>query len=279
VVIVGVLNRTPDSFSDGGRYRTVDAAVAAGVGLVEAGAHWIDVGGESTRPGAEPVPEAEEIDRVVPVIRGLAQRLDGRARISVDTYKAGTAEAALRAGATVVNDISGGLLDPDILRAAAAPGTAIVLGHLRGRPSTMMANVCFDDVLSEVIEELGARVSAARAAGCGEIWVDPGIGFGKALAHNLTLIARLDEVKRRLCVAVMVGLSRKRFIGELTGKAVGERMLGTASAVALAVMGGADAVRVHDVAEMCDVVAVAEAIVAARAQTEKHYNSRHHGPA
>jgi dihydropteroate synthase len=279
VVIAGVLNRTPDSFSDGGRFPSAEAAMAAGLVLVEQGAHWIDVGGESTRPGAEPVPEDEEVRRVVPVIEGLAGRLRGRARISIDTYKAGTAAAALAAGATIVNDVSGGMLESEILRVAATHGAAVVLGHLRGRPATMMANVGFDDVLAEVGRELGERVAAARAAGCREIWADPGIGFGKELEHNLTLLAGLAELKRLLGVPFMVGVSRKRFIGELTGKPVPERMMGTAAAVALAIESGADAVRVHDVAEMRDVVAVSEAIVEARTRREKHYNNGHHGPA
>jgi len=279
VVIAGVLNRTPDSFFDGGRFPSVEAAVVTGRALVEQGAHWVDVGGESTRPGAEPVPEDEEVRRVVPVIEGLVGPLRGRARISIDTYKAGTAAAALAAGATIVNDVSGGRLEPEILRIVATRGAAVVLGHLRGRPATMMTNVHFDDVLAEVGRELGERVAAARAAGCRDIWADPGIGFGKELGHNLTLLAGLAELKRQLGVPVMVGVSRKRFIGDLTGKPVHERMMGTAAAVALAIESGADAVRVHDVAEMRDVVAVSEALVEARARREKHYNIGHHGSA
>jgi dihydropteroate synthase len=279
VIIVGVLNLTPDSFSDGGRFPSADAAVAAGLVMVDQGAHWLDVGGESTRPGAEPVTEDEEIRRVVPVIRELTSRLAGRARISIDTYKAGTAAAALTVGATVVNDISGGLLDPGILRVAGTGSATVVLGHLRGQPTTMMANVHFDDVLAEVVAELGQRVAVARAAGCREVWVDPGIGFGKALAHNLALLAGLGEIRRRLGVPVMVGVSRKRFIGELTGKSVGERGFGTAAAVAASIGAGVDAVRIHDIAEMRDVVVVAEAIAAIRDSGEKHYNTGHHGPA
>jgi dihydropteroate synthase len=270
VVIAGVLNLTPDSFSDGGRFTSLDSAVAAGLAMADEGAAWIDVGGESTRPGAVPVSEEEEIRRVVPVIEVLRRRLDGRARISVDTYQAGTARAALAAGATIVNDVSGGQLDPPILRAAAEAGATIILGHLRGRPSTMMANVHFGDVLAEVGAELGERVAAARAAGCRDIWADPGIGFGKELAHNLRLLAGLAELKTRLGQPIMVGVSRKRFIGDVTGKPVAERLLGSAAAVAAAVIGGADAVRVHDVREMCDVVRVAEAIVAARPGGENH---------
>jgi dihydropteroate synthase len=270
VVIAGVLNLTPDSFSDGGRYSSVDEAVTSALAMVDHGADWIDVGGESTRPGATLVPEQEEIRRVVPVIEQLARRLSGRARISIDTYKAGTARAALGAGATVVNDISGGLLDPPILAAAAQPGVGIVLGHLRGHPATMMDEVRFDDVLAEVGLELEQRIAAARAAGCREIWVDPGIGFGKNLAHNLRLLAELPALRRRLEVPLMIGASRKRFIGELTGQPIGQRLLGTAAAVSAAVLLGADAVRVHDVAEMRDVVRVAEAIASARLCAETH---------
>jgi dihydropteroate synthase len=270
VVIAGVLNLTPDSFSDGGRYQTVEDAVATGVSMVESGAHWIDVGGESTRPGATVVPEPEEIRRVVPVIERLAKETAGRARISIDTYKSGTAQAALAAGATVVNDISGGLLDSAILSEAAQAGAGIVLGHLRGTPSTMMDRVCFEDVVGDVARELAQRVAAARAAGCQEIWVDPGIGFGKAIEHNLSLLASLPELRGRLDVPVMVGVSRKRFLGELTGRPIGEREFGTAAAVATAVLLGADAVRVHDVKAMRDVVRVAEAVATARQGRERH---------
>jgi dihydropteroate synthase len=261
VVIAGVLNVTPDSFSDGGQFTSVDSAVAAGLVMAGQGAQWIDVGGESTRPMAEPVAEDEEIRRVVPVVEQLAAHLGSRARVSIDTYKAGTAAAALAAGATIVNDVSGGLLDPAILRVAAERQAVVVLGHLRGRPATMMADVHFDDVLAEVARELDQRIAAARRAGCREVWADPGLGFGKRTEHNLRLLAGLDRLKRQLGVPVMVGVSRKRFIGELTGKPVGDRGYGTAAAVAAAVWAGADAVRVHDVAEMRDVIAVAEAIL------------------
>jgi dihydropteroate synthase len=262
-IIVGILNVTPDSFSDGGRYRSPEDAAAAGLAMVQEGADWIDVGGESTRPGATPVPEAEERARVIPVIAELAARLGGRARISVDTYKAGTADAALSAGATIVNDISGGLLDPEILRVAATAGATVVLGHLRGTPATMMESIWFGDLILEVGEELDARVWAARAAGCREIYADPGIGFGKKAAHNLRLLADLPALCDRLSVPVMVGPSRKGFIGDLTKREPADRVFGTAAAVAAAVRGGAAAVRVHDVAAMRDVLAVTEAIAAA----------------
>jgi dihydropteroate synthase len=262
-ILVGILNVTPDSFSDGGQFQTTEEAVAAGVAMVEDGADWIDVGGESTRPGAEPVPEPEERARVIPVIAELAARIGSRARISVDTYKSGTAHAALVAGATIVNDISGGLLDPDLLKVAAGEGATVVLGHLRGSPQTMMEAIWFGDVVMEVGEELDARVWAARAAGCKEIYADPGLGFGKKLQHTLRLLAELPALCDRLGVPVMVGPSRKSFIGELTQRDPEYRAFGTAAAVAAAVKGGAAAVRVHDVAAMRDVLAVTEAIAAA----------------
>ena len=261
--IVGVLNLTPDSFSDGGRFSSVGDAVAAGLAMVEQGADWLDVGGESTRPGSVPVPEAEEIARVMPVIRELSARLSGGVRLSVDTYKAGTARAALAEGATAVNDVSGGLLEPEILSVAASGRAVMVVGYLRGKPADMMANVHFDNVVEEVANELGSRVAAARAAGCGEVWADPGIGFGKHLPHNLRLLKHLAPIRARLGVPIMVGVSRKRFIGDLTGKPATERVFGTAAAVAVAIMNGADAVRVHDVASMRDVVRVVEAIAGA----------------
>ena len=264
VLIVGVLNLTPDSFSDGGRFASLDAAVAAGVLMAEQGAHWIDVGGESTRPGSVPVPEDEEIARVVSAIAQLCSRLGGRARISVDTYKAGTARAAIEAGATVVNDISGGRLEPEILDVVARAGATVVLGHLRGKPSTMMTDAHFDDVVGEVGHELSDRLVAARAAGCQDVWADPGIGFGKQAVHNLTLLGNLPRLRARLGAPLMVGVSRKRFIGDLTGRAEQDRTFGTAAAVAAAVLGGADAVRVHDVKEMREVVSVAESIAKTR---------------
>ncbi|HET6149258.1 MAG TPA: dihydropteroate synthase [Polyangia bacterium] len=259
-LIVGVLNVTPDSFSDGGSYESALEAVAAASSMVDDGADWIDVGGESTRPGARIVPQDEEIARVVPVIAGLRERVGERARISIDTYKSGTARAALAVGATIVNDVSGGLLDPAILEVAARARAAMVLGHLRGRPATMMEQVAFSDVVAEVGDELAVRIAAARAAGCEEIWADPGIGFGKRAEHSLALIRGLPALSRRVGVPVLVGVSRKSFLGQILGKPASERLFGTAAAVAACVAGGAAAVRVHDVAEMRDVVRVADAL-------------------
>ena len=259
-LIVGVLNCTPDSFSDGGRFASVAEAVAAGARMAEEGANWIDVGGESTRPGAAPVSEAHEKARVLPVIDGLRRAMPPSVRISIDTYKAATARAAVAAGASVINDVSGGRLDPEIMGVAAETGAGIVLGHLRGAPATMMDDVAFRDVVDEVASELAERLAAARAAGCYETWVDPAIGFGKRLEHNLALLHALPALRARLDVPLMVGVSRKAFIGQLTGKPAAERIFGTAAAVTVAVMGGAAAVRVHDVGQMRDVVRVAEAL-------------------
>ena len=259
-LIVGVLNITPDSFSDGGKLGSVEAAVEAGLKMAADGAAWLDVGGESTRPGATPVSEEDEKARVLPVIEGLRRRLPANVRISIDTYKSGTARAAVAAGATVVNDISGGLLDPAILGVAAEAGAAMVVGHLRGVPAKMMEGIAFADVVGEVGAELVARVAAARAAGCREIWADPGIGFGKRIEHSLALLRALPELGVRVSVPLLVGVSRKSFIGQLTGKPAGERQFGTAAAVTAAVLRGAAAVRVHDVGAARDVVIVAEAL-------------------
>ena len=259
-LIVGVLNCTPDSFSDGGRFASVAEAVAAGARMAEEGANWIDVGGESTRPGAAPVSEADEKARVLPVIDGLRRAMPPSVRISIDTYKAATARAAVAAGASVINDVSGGRLDPEILGVAAETGAGIVLGHRRGAPATRLDDVAFRDVVDEVASELAERLAAARAAGCYETWVDPAIGFGKRLEHNLALLHALPALRARLDVPLMVGVSRKAFIGQLTGKPAAERIFGTAAAVTVAVMGGAAAVRVHDVGQMRDVVRVAEAL-------------------
>ena len=258
--LVGVLNVTPDSFSDGGAYESALEAVAAGAGMVDDGADWIDVGGESTRPGARVIPEDEEMARVIPVIAGLRERVGERARISIDTYKSGTARAALAVGASIVNDISGGLLDPSILEVAARARAGVVLGHLRGRPATMMEQIAFTDVVAEVGDDLVARVAAARAAGCQEIWADPGVGFGKRAEHSLALIRGLPALVRRVGVPLLVGVSRKSFLGQILGKPASERLFGTAAAVTACVAGGAAAVRVHDVAEMRDVVRVADAL-------------------
>lgn len=270
VTIVGVLNATPDSFSDGGRWvadvlapTDVTGATRAGLALEAAGAHLLDVGGESTRPGAAEVPVALEVDRVVPLIESLAKA--SRLPISVDTRKAAVARAALAAGASLVNDVSGGRFDPALLDEVARAGATVILGHLRGVPATMQDAPQFDDVVGEVGDELAERVAAAEAAGIapGRIVVDPGIGFGKRLEDNLALLARVGALRARLGRPVLVGPSRKAFLGALTGDPVEARGAATVAACAVAVFAGADALRVHDVAGGVRAAAVGRALRAA----------------
>lgn len=237
-LVMGILNTTPDSFSDGGRFFDAEAAVAHGMQLVAEGADVIDVGGESTRPGAVAVHADEERRRVVPVIEALAPHV----RISVDTRKAEVAEVAIAAGATLVNDISASLWD-----VAAAAGVGWIGMHMQGEPATMQDQPRYDDVVLEVRELLLERAGSARSAGVQEVWVDPGIGFGKGGAHNLELLARLDELVAT-GLPVLVGASRKRFLGDLTGGAVADDRLEASIAIAVwALSQGAGMVRVHDV--------------------------------
>jgi len=278
VTIVGVLNLTPDSFSDGGRFVSgaasaaggagvrldCDAAVEAARALVDAGADVVDVGGESTRPGAGSVPAGVEIARTCPVIEALTKQL--RVPISIDTRKAEVAEAALDAGATVVNDVSGLGHDPRLAGVAARARATLVLGHLRGEPATMQREISFADVVDEVAEELARCVDRARDAGVprSRLVVDPGIGFGKDLAGNLALLANVDRLRGRLGLPVLVGPSRKSFLGVLTDDPVSARDTATHAACAVAIFAGADAIRVHDVAGARRVVAVARALREAR---------------
>lgn len=240
---MGVLNVTPDSFSDGGRYFDRDAAIARGLEIVAEGADIVDVGGESTRPGADPVDEAEELRRVLPVVEALA----GRVRVSIDTMKAGVAEAAVGRGAWLVNDVACGLRD-----VAAATGAALVVMHMRGTPKDMQAQVGYDDVVGEVHGFLAERAAAARAAGVTEVYVDPGIGFAKAAEHNVALLAALPELVAA-GTPVLVGTSRKRFLGTL-GRPdgspplpVAERYEASLATATWAMAAGASIVRVHDV--------------------------------
>jgi len=270
VTVVGVLNATPDSFSDGGRFVGADgaldleAALAAARGLVAAGAHVIDVGGESTRPGATPVSAGLEIARTRPLIELLAKEL--AVPLSIDTRRAAVAEAALDAGARAVNDVSGLRCEPALAEVAARAGATLVVGHLRGEPATMQQEVFFADVLAEVGDELAASLERARDGGVPRerLVADPGIGFGKRLPHNLALLANVGALRARLGVPVLVGPSRKAFLGELTGDPVEARDLATAVACGIAVFAGADAVRVHDVAGARRAVAVAAALRDAR---------------
>ncbi len=271
VTIVGVLNATPDSFSDGGRFLRrgapdVDGATRRAEELVAEGAGMLDVGGESTRPGAREVPAGLEIERVLPLVEAFCKRLD--VPISIDTRKAEVAEAALDAGARIVNDVSGGRHDPTLAGVVARRSAGWVLGHLRGTPETMQRAPHFDDPLREVGDELSEAVARAEAAGVRRehLAIDPGIGFGKRLQDNLALLAQLGRLRDRLGLPVWVGPSRKSFLGELTGDPVGERDLASHAACAVAVFGGADAVRVHDVAGARRAVAVAWALRRARGE-------------
>jgi dihydropteroate synthase len=237
-LVMGVLNVTPDSFSDGGRYLDLDAAVAHGLALAAEGADIVDVGGESTRPGAEPVSVDEELRRVVPVVEALA----GHVRLSVDTMKPEVAEAAVAAGATLVNDVSASLAG-----VAAATGAGWAVMHMQGTPATMQAAPRYDDVVAEVRDFLRARADAARQAGVDEIWIDPGIGFGKTIEHNLSLLAAVGHLAAT-GYPVLVGASRKGFLGTLTGGApVTDRAAASLAAATSAMASGASMVRVHDV--------------------------------
>ncbi|MET8526927.1 dihydropteroate synthase [Micromonospora sp. NPDC005172] len=259
-VVMGVLNVTPDSFSDGGRYADLDAAVGHGVRLREAGAHLVDIGGESTRPGADRIDAATEAERVLPVIRELSA---AGVPVSIDTSRARVAEAALDAGAQVVNDVSGGLADPDMARVVRDAGCPWVLMHWRGHSRQMRDLASYTDVVTDVREELGLRVDAALAAGVAadRIVVDPGLGFAKTAAHNWELSARLPELLD-LGYPLLFGASRKSYLGRLLADADGtprptaEREAATVATSVLAVAAGAWGVRVHDVRATVDALAV-----------------------
>jgi dihydropteroate synthase len=273
VTVVGVLNATPDSFSDGGRFvrgtarPDVAAAVDAAAAMLKEGAHAMDVGGESTRPGAREVPVELEIARTAPLIEALAKRFE--APISIDTRKAAVARAALDAGAALVNDVSGLGHDPSLAAEVARSGACLVLGHLRGTPDTMQRDPRFDDVLGEVEAELRAAVERARDAGVSErrLAIDPGLGFGKRLPHNLSLLAGVGTLRARLALPLLVGPSRKSFLGELTGDPVERRDEATWAACAVAAFAGADAVRVHAVSGAVRAVRVGRALREARQES------------
>jgi dihydropteroate synthase len=262
--IMGVVNVTPDSFSDGGTFEDAGAAVAHAHRLAGQGATMLDVGGESTRPGADPVPLAEELRRVLPVIEGIAA-LGLAVQISIDTMKAPVAEAALDAGATLVNDVTAFRHDPDMADLVADRGVDCCLMHMLGEPRTMQRDPRYDDVVSDVKAFLEARMAAAVAAGVAEerIHLDPGIGFGKTVAHNLELLRRLNELVD-LGRPIVIGTSRKTFLGRLTGRDVTERVHGTTATCVLALERGARIFRVHDVAAVSDALIVAGATLADR---------------
>lgn len=264
--LMGVLNVTPDSFSDGGKYFNKDQAVVHALQMAADGADIIDVGGESTRPkgpygeGAEEIGADEEIRRVVPVIKELSSRSD--VLISIDTYKAAVAEAALKAGAAIVNDISGLNYDAAMAQTVASHEAVLIAMHIKGTPKTMQQNPVYENVVDEVKESLSRSVEKARGAGIEHVWVDPGIGFGKKLEHNLSLIKNLHRLADLHC-PIVVGPSRKAFIGMLLNLPVDQRLEGTAAAVAASIFQGANVLRVHDVKEMKRIAVVADAIMRA----------------
>lgn len=257
---MGIVNVTPDSFSDGGLHDDTDLAVAHGLRLAAEGAAILDIGGESTRPGSEPVSADDELARVVPVIERIAAV--SPALISIDTTKAAVAQAALDAGAALVNDVTALRGDPAMAALVAERGCPVCLMHMLGEPRTMQDDPHYDDVVGEVIAFLEQRLTAALAAGVREeqVLLDPGIGFGKTLDHNLLLLAHLDRVVA-LGRPVVLGASRKRFIGVLLGAAPAERAMGTVATTVLGLAGGAAVVRVHDVRPNLEALRVAQAIL------------------
>ncbi len=258
-LVMGVLNVTPDSFSDGGQFFEPEKAVEHGVKMARQGAAIIDVGAESTRPGSKPVTTAEQIDRAIPVIEALARKIE--VPVSIDTYNVEVARAALAAGASVINDITA-LVDNDMARLAAKEDIPVVLMHMLGTPANMQKEPKYDDVVSEVLQFLKERAQKAEEFGVEheKIFIDPGIGFGKTLEHNLQLLRNIDKFVKS-SYHVLVGTSRKSFLGAITGKEVpAERIYGTAAAVAHCVDAGVSIVRVHDVDEMLDVVKVTQAV-------------------
>lgn len=256
---MGVVNVTPDSFFDGGRYRDAEAAVAHAIRLVEEGADLLDVGAESTRPGADVVNEAEELRRAIPVVTAVAKAVT--VPISIDTSKAAVARAALDAGAVIVNDVTALRGDPAMVDVVARTGAGIVLMHMQGTPRTMQQAPRYDDVLEDLSNFFEERIRFAMAHGIvkRQIILDPGIGFGKLLIHNLTLLAQLHRFIQFEC-PLLVGVSQKAFLGQLVNRPVQQRQWATAAAVAMAVDRGAGILRVHDVRAMKDVVQVAAAI-------------------
>jgi dihydropteroate synthase len=262
-MLMGVVNVTPDSFSDGGLYLDEEKAIAHGRELVQAGADVLDVGGESTRPGAEEVSAEEEIARTEPVVAELTVDVAQTGhQVSIDTSKLAVAEAALDAGAAIVNDVTALRGDPEIGALCADREAGLVLMHMQGNPRTMQENPTYEDVVDDVRAFLAQRLEVALAAGVAEerVWLDPGIGFGKDLDHNLELLRRLGEL-RSLGRPLVIGVSRKSFIGKIDGSEVGDRIGGSIAASVLAAAEGADVLRVHDVAETAQAATVAAAIL------------------
>lgn len=259
--IMGVLNVTPDSFSDGGRFLDKAVAVKHALDMVRSGADIIDVGGESTRPGSDPVSEKEELSRVIPVIKSLAKKT--RAYISVDTSKSAVAEEAIRAGAAIVNDVSGLKRDPRIASVVAKYGSGLIIMHMRGKPKDMQNKPHYDDVVEEVIKDLRRSIDRAVRSGIPvrNIIIDPGIGFGKSLEHNLAILNRLSEFKT-LKLPICIGTSKKSFIGKALGdRYPGERLVGTIATSVIAIMNGAGILRVHDPRELSSASRMADRVI------------------
>jgi dihydropteroate synthase len=258
---MGILNVTPDSFSDGGRFQTVDAAIDRSIQMVSAGVDIIDIGGESTKPGATPIDEQTELERTIPVIEAIRQNPEIRdIPISIDTTKAAVAEAAIRAGADIINDVSGGKFDPQMLETVARLQVPYILMHMRGTPRTMQQMTDYDDVVEDVLASLQTQIDRAIAAGIdrSQIIIDPGIGFAKTYQQSIELIRQLDKF-HSLELPLLVGVSRKSFIGKILDQPDPDRRLwGTAAACCATIDRGADILRVHDVAEMVDVCRVAD---------------------
>jgi dihydropteroate synthase len=253
---MGILNVTPDSFSDGGRFYALESAIRHGVAMVEDGADIIDIGGESTRPGAKAVSLKEELRRVIPVIKEIA-RAKPRTVLSIDTYKSAVAEAAVRAGARIINDISGLGFDRRIAGVARKYRTPLILMHIKGTPRNMQDNPVYADVISEIIRYFRKRIDLALAGGVNinQIIIDPGIGFGKRLEDNYGILRRLGELKA-LGRPIMLGTSRKSFIGRVLNLPPEQRVIGTAATCAVGIINGADIIRVHDVVEMKQVALI-----------------------
>lgn len=265
IYIMGILNVTPDSFSDGGKFFEKDEAVRHALSMADEGADIIDVGGESTRPGAGDVSLKEELDRVMPVIEGIAGKT--AAVISIDTRKSVVAEAAIKTGAKIVNDVSGLRFDDLMASVVAKHNAAVIVMHMKGTPEDMQANPVYADVVAEIIQGLQESISIARAAGISEdkIIIDPGIGFGKTVEHNIEILKRLDEFKK-LNKPICIGVSRKSFIGRLLHLSnAGDRLPGTIAANTIAIMKGANILRVHDVREAENAARLVDAILKPRA--------------
>jgi len=255
--IMGILNITPDSFSDGGEFFTVDRAVERGIQMAEEGADIIDIGAESTRPGAEPIPTDEELQRLLPVLEQLLKKTE--VPISVDTYKSKVAEAALKAGAHIINDISGLRFDPSMKDVVARHQAPVIIMHIKGEPRNMQIDPFYEDVMGEISDYLAESIRLAAMAGVKKenIIIDPGIGFGKRLEDNYEIIRRLSELKRLGC-PILIGPSRKSFLGKVLNLPPAERLEGTMAAVAIGIQNGADIVRVHDVNAVSRVCRIAD---------------------